>query len=128
MLYVLYSRHTCMCLCVCCSIELQIQLCVCCSIELQIQLVQAYWSELFVIGLAQCAHVMNLSTILAAILNHLQTRLLHGKKHYAVCPVTSEILRVICCLNGDNPVHFCPMFARRMLILTTENHIKLGME
>ena len=50
----------------------------CCSIELQIQLVQAYWSEMFVIGLAQCSHVMNLSTILAAILNHLQTRLLHG--------------------------------------------------
>ena len=51
----------------------------CCSIELQIQLVQAYWSELFVIGLAQCSQVMNLSTILTAILNHLQTRLLHGK-------------------------------------------------
>jgi len=57
-------------------------LCVCFSIDLQIQLVQAYWSELFVIGLAQCSQVMNLSTILAAILNHLQTRLLHGKKCY----------------------------------------------
>jgi len=54
----------------------------CCSIELQIQLVQAYWSELFVIGLAQCSQVMNLSTILTAILNHLQTRLLHGKNYY----------------------------------------------
>ena len=55
-------------------------LCVVFSIELQIQLVQAYWSELFVIGLAQCSQVMNLSTILTAILNHLQTRLLSGKK------------------------------------------------
>jgi len=51
----------------------------CFSIELQIQLVQAYWSELFVIGLAQCSQVMNLSTILTAILNHLQTRLVNGK-------------------------------------------------
>jgi hypothetical protein len=49
------------------------------NIELQIQLVQAYWSELFVLGLAQCSLTMNLSTILSAILNHLQTRLLHEK-------------------------------------------------
>jgi len=62
-----------------------------CSIDLQIRLVQAYWSELFVIGLAQCCHVMNLSTILTAILNHLQTRLLHGK----------DVLQVVsrCCFR-----------------------------
>jgi len=47
--------------------------------DVQIQLVQNYWSELFVLGLAQCAQTMNLSTILTAVLNHLQTRLLHEK-------------------------------------------------
>ncbi|XP_041080885.1 nuclear receptor subfamily 2 group C member 2-like isoform X1 [Polyodon spathula] len=35
-------------------------------------LVRACWNELFTLGLAQCAQVMNLSTILAAIVNHLQ--------------------------------------------------------
>ncbi|ELU00770.1 hypothetical protein CAPTEDRAFT_224222 [Capitella teleta] len=41
--------------------------------DTQIELVRRCWSELFTLGLAQCANVMNLSTILAAILNHLQT-------------------------------------------------------
>ncbi|KAM9185727.1 nuclear receptor subfamily 2 group C member 2 isoform 1-T1 [Dugong dugon] len=35
-------------------------------------LVRACWNELFTLGLAQCAQVMSLSTILAAIVNHLQ--------------------------------------------------------
>ncbi|RXM94908.1 Nuclear receptor subfamily 2 group C member 2 [Acipenser ruthenus] len=35
-------------------------------------LVRACWNELFTLGLAQCAQVMSLSTILAAIINHLQ--------------------------------------------------------
>ncbi|KAM4610891.1 nuclear receptor subfamily 2 group C member 2 [Polymixia lowei] len=41
--------------------------------ELNTSLVRACWNELFTLGLAQCAHVMNLSTILAAIINHLQS-------------------------------------------------------
>uniref|UniRef100_A0A8C7YK22 Nuclear receptor subfamily 2, group C, member 2 n=1 Tax=Oryzias sinensis TaxID=183150 RepID=A0A8C7YK22_9TELE len=39
--------------------------------EANTSLVRACWNELFTLGLAQCAHVMNLSTILAAIINHL---------------------------------------------------------
>ncbi|XP_073447848.1 nuclear receptor subfamily 2 group C member 2 isoform X1 [Aquarana catesbeiana] len=35
-------------------------------------LVRACWNELFTLGLAQCSQVMSLSTILAAIVNHLQ--------------------------------------------------------
>ncbi|XP_078091343.1 nuclear receptor subfamily 2 group C member 1-like isoform X15 [Mustelus asterias] len=38
-------------------------------------LVRACWNELFTLGLAQCSQVMNLSTILTAIVNHLQTSL-----------------------------------------------------
>ncbi|XP_032432794.1 nuclear receptor subfamily 2 group C member 2 isoform X2 [Xiphophorus hellerii] len=41
--------------------------------EANTSLVRACWNELFILGLAQCAHVMNLSTILTAIINHLQS-------------------------------------------------------
>ncbi|XP_068198459.1 nuclear receptor subfamily 2 group C member 2 isoform X2 [Antennarius striatus] len=41
--------------------------------ETNTSLVRACWNELFTLGLAQCAHVMNLSTILTAIINHLQS-------------------------------------------------------
>ncbi|KAL1021524.1 hypothetical protein UPYG_G00014370 [Umbra pygmaea] len=36
-------------------------------------LVRACWNELFTLGLAQCAHIMSLSSILEAIINHLQS-------------------------------------------------------
>ncbi|XP_051509764.1 nuclear receptor subfamily 2 group C member 2 isoform X1 [Myxocyprinus asiaticus] len=41
--------------------------------ECNTALVRACWNELFTLGLAQCAHIMSLSTILAAIINHLQS-------------------------------------------------------
>ncbi|CAB1322684.1 unnamed protein product [Coregonus sp. 'balchen'] len=40
-----------------------------------INLMKACWNELFALGLAQCSNVMNVATILAAIINHLQTSL-----------------------------------------------------
>uniref|UniRef100_A0A3B4B6L0 Uncharacterized protein n=1 Tax=Periophthalmus magnuspinnatus TaxID=409849 RepID=A0A3B4B6L0_9GOBI len=43
-------------------------------------LVRACWNELFTLGLAQCAHIMNLSTILSAIINHLQDDKLSGER------------------------------------------------
>ncbi|KAM4563876.1 nuclear receptor subfamily 2 group C member 2 isoform 4-T4 [Odontesthes bonariensis] len=46
--------------------------------EANTSLVRACWNELFTLGLAQCAHVMNLSTILAAIINHLQSSIQDG--------------------------------------------------
>lgn len=52
-------------------------LCVC-SQEANTSLVRACWNELFTLGLAQCAHVMNLSTILTAIINHLQSSIQSG--------------------------------------------------
>ncbi|CAH2312089.1 nuclear receptor subfamily 2 group C member 2 [Pelobates cultripes] len=42
-------------------------------------LVRACWNELFTLGLAQCAQVMSLSTILAAVVNHLQNNIQEDK-------------------------------------------------
>lgn len=39
---------------------------------------KACWNELFALGLAQCSNVMNVGTILSAIINHLQTSLQEG--------------------------------------------------
>uniref|UniRef100_A0A8C2HCI8 Nuclear receptor subfamily 2, group C, member 1 n=1 Tax=Cyprinus carpio TaxID=7962 RepID=A0A8C2HCI8_CYPCA len=43
--------------------------------ENSITLMKACWNELFALGLAQCSHIMNVETILTAIINHLQTNL-----------------------------------------------------
>lgn len=51
------------------------------SQEANTSLVRACWNELFTLGLAQCAHVMNLSTILTAIINHLQSSIQDGEGH-----------------------------------------------
>uniref|UniRef100_A0A8C5R080 Nuclear receptor subfamily 2 group C member 2 n=1 Tax=Leptobrachium leishanense TaxID=445787 RepID=A0A8C5R080_9ANUR len=42
-------------------------------------LVRACWNELFTLGLAQCSQVMSLSTILAAVINHLQNNIQEDK-------------------------------------------------
>ncbi|KAI1882283.1 hypothetical protein AGOR_G00249080 [Albula goreensis] len=44
-----------------------------------INLMKACWNELFALGLAQCSNVMNVATILAAIINHLQNSLQEEK-------------------------------------------------
>lgn len=41
---------------------------------------KACWNELFALGLAQCSNVMNVGTILSAIINHLQTSLQEGRR------------------------------------------------
>ncbi|XP_077086425.1 nuclear receptor subfamily 2 group C member 2 isoform X4 [Siphateles boraxobius] len=41
--------------------------------ECNTALVRACWNELFILGLGQCAQIMSLSAILAAIVNHLQS-------------------------------------------------------
>lgn len=51
------------------------------SQEANTSLVRACWNELFTLGLAQCAQVMNLSTILTAIINHLQSSIEDGMDH-----------------------------------------------
>ncbi|NP_001084198.1 nuclear receptor subfamily 2 group C member 1-A [Xenopus laevis] len=47
--------------------------------ENSISLVKACWNELFSLGLAQCSQVMNVETILAAFVNHLQNSMQHDK-------------------------------------------------
>lgn len=47
--------------------------------ENDINLMKACWNELFALGLAQCSNVMNVGTILSAIINHLQTSLQEDK-------------------------------------------------
>ncbi|XP_056628901.1 nuclear receptor subfamily 2 group C member 2 isoform X4 [Triplophysa dalaica] len=47
--------------------------------ECNTALVRACWNELFTLGLAQCTHIMSLSTILAAIVNHLQSSIQDDK-------------------------------------------------
>lgn len=42
-----------------------------CRPGLQIQLVRGSWSEVLVLGLAQCSNTLSLHTILSAITNHL---------------------------------------------------------
>ncbi|XP_061423338.1 nuclear receptor subfamily 2 group C member 2-like isoform X1 [Lethenteron reissneri] len=59
-----------------------------CSQEGNTGLVRACWNELFTLGLAQCAQVMNLSTILTAIVNHLQASLQQDK-------LTTERVKVV---------------------------------
>ena len=49
------------------------------SQDMNTSLVRASWNELFTLGMAQCANVMNVSTILAAIINHLQGSIQDGK-------------------------------------------------
>ncbi|TRY95416.1 hypothetical protein DNTS_003551 [Danionella cerebrum] len=41
--------------------------------ECNVTLVRSCWNELFILGLSQCSQIMNLSTILTAIVNHLQS-------------------------------------------------------
>lgn len=52
------------------------------SQEANTSLMRSCWNELFILGLAQCAHVMNLSTILTAIINHLQSSIQDGMEPY----------------------------------------------
>ncbi|XP_061679935.1 nuclear receptor subfamily 2 group C member 1 isoform X1 [Syngnathoides biaculeatus] len=47
--------------------------------ENDINLMKACWNELFALGLAQCSNVMNVGTILSAIIGHLQTSLQEEK-------------------------------------------------
>ncbi|KAF7661692.1 hypothetical protein LDENG_00255910 [Lucifuga dentata] len=44
-----------------------------------INLMKACWNELFALGLAQCSNIMNVGTILSAIISHLQTSLQEEK-------------------------------------------------
>ncbi|XP_029697216.1 nuclear receptor subfamily 2 group C member 1 isoform X2 [Takifugu rubripes] len=50
-----------------------------CGQDNDINLMKACWNELFALGMAQCSSIMNVGTILSAIINHLQTSLQEEK-------------------------------------------------
>uniref|UniRef100_A0A8B9H6W7 Nuclear receptor subfamily 2, group C, member 2 n=1 Tax=Astyanax mexicanus TaxID=7994 RepID=A0A8B9H6W7_ASTMX len=62
--------------------------------ECNTSLVRACWNELFTLGLAQCTQVMSLSTILAAIVNHLQTSIQDGRSVLAY-KLSSERVKLV---------------------------------
>lgn len=57
-----------------------------------INLMKACWNELFALGLAQCSSIMNVGTILSAIINHLQTSLQEGGRAQPLFACTAERL------------------------------------
>lgn len=63
--------------------------------ETQVALVRNAWSDLFVLGLAQCSTSMNLSNILSTIVSHLQTSVQQEKlTAQRVRQVTTTICKV----------------------------------
>jgi hypothetical protein len=66
-------------------------LCIINSSELQTQIVRGSWSELFALGLSQCSESMSLTTILAAIINHLKVNA-KGINNSAVFLIQSLII------------------------------------
>ena len=65
------------------------------SYETQVGLVRNAWSDLFILGVAQCAKAMNLQSILTAIVSHLQTSVAQEKVTAArVKQVTTTICKV----------------------------------
>ncbi|XP_076057475.1 nuclear receptor subfamily 2 group C member 2-like isoform X2 [Oratosquilla oratoria] len=60
------------------------------SHEIQVSLVRGCWSELFTLGMAQCARVMSLNTILTAIVSHLTQAAANDKLTPSRLKVVSE--------------------------------------
>ncbi|XP_025108699.1 orphan steroid hormone receptor 2-like [Pomacea canaliculata] len=101
------------------------------SAEMQTTLVRWCWSELFTLGLAQCSQVMCLPTILAAILNHLQTSLQNGEDKGSqdkVKGVMDHIVRLQDYITNITQLHLSPAeFAYlKALVLFSPDNPNLG--
>ena len=65
------------------------------SYETQVALVRNAWSDIFILGMAQCATSMNLQNILATLVGHLQASVSQEKlSAQRVRQVTSTICKV----------------------------------
>merc|ERR1719273_1099385 len=65
------------------------------SYETQVSLVRNAWSDIFVLGMAQCAQTMNLQNILSSIVSHLQTSVSQEKLSATrVRQVTTTICKI----------------------------------
>lgn len=78
-----------------------------------INLMKACWNELFALGLAQCSNVMNVGTILSAIIAHLQTSLQEGRGSSVTLrgkPIMPCSLLKLTLLHSSKLVFFCVYF------------------
>ncbi|KAK7499961.1 hypothetical protein BaRGS_00008809, partial [Batillaria attramentaria] len=97
------------------------------SAELQTTLVRWCWSELFTLGLAQCSQIMCLPTILAAILNHLQTSLQNGDDKVGqekVKSVMDHIVRLQDYISSINQLHVTPAefaYLKALVLFSPDN-------
>lgn len=65
------------------------------SSEVQISLLKNCWGELFILGLAQCSHMLSLATILSALISHLHASIAQDKMPAnKVKQVTDHILKL----------------------------------
>ncbi|KAK7862800.1 hypothetical protein R5R35_004153 [Gryllus longicercus] len=65
------------------------------SSDTHVALVRGCWAELFTLGLAQCAEILSLSSILSSIINHLQTSMAQENiSHRQVKQVTEHICKL----------------------------------
>ncbi|KAK9497897.1 hypothetical protein O3M35_003800 [Rhynocoris fuscipes] len=63
------------------------------SNEAQVSLVRGCWSELFALGLSQCAHALSLPTIIISICNHLQNSVAQQKISSSKVKIVTDHIR-----------------------------------
>uniref|UniRef100_T1HRR7 Uncharacterized protein n=2 Tax=Rhodnius prolixus TaxID=13249 RepID=T1HRR7_RHOPR len=80
------------------------------SSEAQISLVRGCWSELFALGLSQCAHTLSLPTIILSICNHLQNSVAQQK----ISPAKVKIVTDHICSLQD--------YVNSMVALSVDEH------
>lgn len=89
----------------------------CLSQEANTSLVRACWNELFTLGLAQCAHIMNLSTILTAIINHLQSSIQDGMDLRT--SQKNRTLRHVICVQSCNNFLSIEDYGKRLSVIAS---------
>lgn len=96
------------------------------SQDIQTILVKSCWSELFTLGLAQCANNMSLSTILMAILNHLQTALQQDKNSAErVKTVIDHILKLQNYIHSMHTLQVTEQeyaYLKALMLFSPDNH------
>ncbi|XP_054279610.1 nuclear receptor subfamily 2 group C member 1-like isoform X2 [Macrosteles quadrilineatus] len=75
-------------------------------VETQVALVRACWTELFVLGMAQCSQILSLPSILSSIINHLHNSVAQEKiSAHRVKLVTDHICMLQDYVNGMSCLH-----------------------
>lgn len=53
----------------------------CFRFEIQLSLLKGSWSQLFILGLTQCAHALSLIPVLSSMITHLQNEEIHNSSN-----------------------------------------------